>query len=217
MSLKWLSAEEPLVDQLTVKPGETKHVMTAYFQTAELVDHNAMVHLVLSTGHIMRMPLYYHVYEDVVKFLPSIVDFGVVPLNFDAITLPVSLKIRNGGHHKIAQLYLDGVYLPLNDMRLDFQMGEWNTMKIRAKDSTVTTWLNGVEMIQIDDEKIGEGKAVISAGVRDVFASRKQENYISQPNFYLYNNSIRGRFFVLGVSYSFGKGEAMTYSGGRRH
>lgn len=99
VTLKWLSADEPLVDQLTIKPGESKQVMTAHFSTTELVDHNAMVHLVLNTGHIMRMPLYYHVYQDIVKFLPSIVDFGVVPINFDLIRLPVSLKLRNG--HKI--------------------------------------------------------------------------------------------------------------------
>lgn len=55
--------------------------------------------------------------------MPSIVDFGVVPLNFDIITLPVSLKIRNG--HNISKMYLTEVMLPLNDMRLDFVMGDW--------------------------------------------------------------------------------------------
>ena len=78
----------------------------------------------MDTGHIMRLPLYYHVYYDIVKFLPSIVDFGVVPLNFDALTLPVTLKIRNG--HGIRMMYLSEVMLPLNDMRLDFVMGEWD-------------------------------------------------------------------------------------------
>lgn len=67
-------------------------------------------------------------------------------------------------------------------------------------------------------KKFGEGKTVVNFGVRDVFASRIRESYISQPNFYLYNFSNRGRFFVLGLSHSFGKGEAMTYNGGgRRH
>ncbi len=66
-------------------------------------------------------------------------------------------------------------------------------------------------------KKFGEGKAVANFGVRDLFASRIRENYISQPNFYLYSFSNRGRFLVLGFSYSFGKGEAMSYSGGRRH
>ncbi|WCO03403.1 hypothetical protein [Psychroserpens ponticola] len=31
-----------------------------------------------------------------------------------------------------------------------------------------------------------------------------------------YSFDQRGRFITLGISYGFGKGEAMTYSGGRR-
>ncbi|MDX5428475.1 MAG: outer membrane beta-barrel family protein, partial [Bacteroidota bacterium] len=65
-------------------------------------------------------------------------------------------------------------------------------------------------------KKLWKGKAVINLGVRDIFASRIRENIISQPTYYLYDFSQRGRFVTLGVSYSFGKGEAMTYSG-RRH
>ncbi|WP_295126908.1 DUF1080 domain-containing protein [uncultured Chitinophaga sp.] len=35
------------------------------------------------------------------------------------------------------------------------KMGEWNTMKVRVKGNNVTTYLNGQEMITLDDEKIG--------------------------------------------------------------
>ncbi len=35
------------------------------------------------------------------------------------------------------------------------QMGKWNTMKIRVVGNEVTTWLNGVQMIHLKDEKIG--------------------------------------------------------------
>jgi len=65
-------------------------------------------------------------------------------------------------------------------------------------------------------KKLKGGKAVINLGVRDVFASRIQESVIERSNFYLYNYGRRGRFVTLGFSYGFGKGEAMTYSGGRR-
>ena len=65
-------------------------------------------------------------------------------------------------------------------------------------------------------KKIWDGKMVVNASVRDVFASRIRENTINQQTFSLYDFSKRGRFFTLGVSYSFGKGEAMTYSGGKR-
>lgn len=35
------------------------------------------------------------------------------------------------------------------------KMGEWNTMRVRVKGNNVTTWLNGEEMITLDDDKIG--------------------------------------------------------------
>lgn len=47
------------------------------------------------------------------------------------------------------------------------KMGEWNTMKIVAIGPKVTTWLNGVEMITITDEKIGEGKGSIALQIHD--------------------------------------------------
>lgn len=47
------------------------------------------------------------------------------------------------------------------------KMGEWNTMKIRAIGPKVTTWLNGVEMITITDEIIGEGKGSIALQIHD--------------------------------------------------
>ncbi|AXT55153.1 TonB-dependent receptor [Aquimarina sp. AD1] len=65
-------------------------------------------------------------------------------------------------------------------------------------------------------KKILKGKIVANLGVRDVFASRIQENFVNQPTFETYNFGQRGRFFTFGLSYAFGKGEAVTYSGRRR-
>src|SRR5690606_33426052 len=39
---------------------------------------------------------------------------------------------------------------------------EWNHMRIRAVDGEVTTWLNGKQMVQIQDDKIGQGKGFIA-------------------------------------------------------
>jgi len=47
------------------------------------------------------------------------------------------------------------------------KMGEWNTMKIRAIGPKVTTWLNGQQMITINDEKIGAGKGSIALQIHD--------------------------------------------------
>lgn len=47
------------------------------------------------------------------------------------------------------------------------KMGEWNTMKIRVEGPEVTSWLNGVEMIHLEDEKIGEGEGAIALQIHD--------------------------------------------------
>lgn len=65
-------------------------------------------------------------------------------------------------------------------------------------------------------KKLWDGKAILSLSVRDMFASRIRESVMDREDYYLYSFSQRGRFFTMGFSYSFGKGEAMTYSGRRR-
>ncbi|WP_276391533.1 TonB-dependent receptor domain-containing protein [Eudoraea chungangensis] len=65
-------------------------------------------------------------------------------------------------------------------------------------------------------KKFIKGKAVVNLSVRDVFSSRIFETAIAQNNFTSVNYNQRGRFITMGISYGFGKGQAMTYSGGRR-
>ncbi len=48
------------------------------------------------------------------------------------------------------------------------------------------------------------------------FASDMRESIVEQPNFYAYSLGQRGTFYTLVISYGFGKGEAMQYSGRRR-
>src|SRR5690606_12278674 len=45
--------------------------------------------------------------------------------------------------------------------------GEWNTMKIRLSGPTLTSWLNGTEMVTITDQKIGEGEGSIALQIHD--------------------------------------------------
>ena len=66
-------------------------------------------------------------------------------------------------------------------------------------------------------KKIMKGKGVLNFSVRDVFASRVWENETIQEEFYAFSRGQRGRFVTFGFSYGFGKGEAMEYSGQRRH
>lgn len=62
-------------------------------------------------------------------------------------------------------------------------------------------------------KKINKGKLIVSFNVRDVFNSRTYAVVSQQPLFSFESSSKRGRYFVLGVSYSFGKGEAQEFSG----
>lgn len=65
-------------------------------------------------------------------------------------------------------------------------------------------------------KKILKGKVILNLSIRDVFASRINQTTTSQPDFYLFNSRQRGRFVTFGLSYGFGKGEAMEFSGQRR-
>jgi hypothetical protein len=80
--------------------------------------------MVTSRGDVIRIPLYFHIYTDLLKFTPSIVDFGIVPFRFDALRIPVLVSIRNG--FDISMLYLNEVLIPVSDKRLDFIMGKWD-------------------------------------------------------------------------------------------
>ncbi|GAA4319813.1 DUF1080 domain-containing protein [Compostibacter hankyongensis] len=45
--------------------------------------------------------------------------------------------------------------LPDSSKESALKMGEWNKMKVQVKGDEVTTWLNGTQMIQLTDAKIG--------------------------------------------------------------
>ena len=47
------------------------------------------------------------------------------------------------------------------------KMGEWNTMKIKVLGREVTTWVNGVQMIYLNDPAIGEFDGKIALQIHD--------------------------------------------------
>ena len=44
----------------------------------------------------------------------------------------------------------------------NLNFGDWNSMKIMVNGDNVKTWLNGIEMITLNDEIIGQGKGSIA-------------------------------------------------------
>jgi 3-keto-disaccharide hydrolase len=45
--------------------------------------------------------------------------------------------------------------------------GEWNKLKIRVVGDQLTSWLNGIEMVDITDTMIGAGKGFIALQIHD--------------------------------------------------
>ena len=73
-------------------------------------------------------------------------------------------------------LYTGGIYesygrgwliQPDPDRDVALRMGEWNTMRVRVVGDRVTTWLNGVQMIDFVDAKIGAATGSIALQIHD--------------------------------------------------
>jgi hypothetical protein len=73
-------------------------------------------------------------------------------------------------------LYTGGIYesygrgwliQPDPDRDAALRMGEWNTMRVRVVGDRVTTWLNGVQMIDLVDAKIGGATGSIALQIHD--------------------------------------------------
>lgn len=47
------------------------------------------------------------------------------------------------------------------------KVGEWNSMKIRVVGGSITSWLNGTQMIHLEDERIAQGKGAIALQIHD--------------------------------------------------
>jgi hypothetical protein len=74
------------------------------------------------------------------------------------------------------KLYTGGIYesygrgwliKPKEEADKFLKYGSWNKMKIRVVGGTVTTWLNGHEMISLKDEKIAAAKGSIALQIHD--------------------------------------------------
>ena len=46
-------------------------------------------------------------------------------------------------------------------------LNQWNFMKIKVYNNEVTTWINGIKMISINDDKIGKGVGSIALQIHD--------------------------------------------------
>jgi hypothetical protein len=56
---------------------------------------------------------------------------------------------------------------PKAELEKFLKVGEWNKMKVVVKGNNVTTWLNGQQMITLNDEKIGAANGKIALQIHD--------------------------------------------------
>ncbi|PWK19867.1 TonB-dependent receptor domain-containing protein [Xanthomarina spongicola] len=95
----------------------------------------------------------------------------------------------------------------------DFEISE----NYNSKYKTLQQEVSAINFVDLGvRKKIVKGRIILNLSIRDVFATRVDETVTSEPDFYLYNSRQRGRFVNFGISYGFGKGEAMQFSGQRR-
>ena len=73
-------------------------------------------------------------------------------------------EVAPPGHNTggIYESYGRGWLIQPDPAKENLKMGEWNTLRVRVVGDHVTTWLNGTEMIDLKDEKIGEADGSIA-------------------------------------------------------
>ncbi len=80
------------------------------------------------------------------------------------------VEVAPKGHDTggIYESYGRGWLVQIPDEKEDIlKEGEWNTMRIKLQADNITTWLNGEEMVNLNDEKIGRGKGRIALQIHD--------------------------------------------------
>jgi hypothetical protein len=56
---------------------------------------------------------------------------------------------------------------PTAEKEKNLKPGKWNTLKMKVEGDVVTTWLNGKQMVNIKDQKIGAGEGFIALQIHD--------------------------------------------------
>lgn len=80
----------------------------------------------------------------------------------------VEVAPKGHGTGGIYESYGRGWLIQIPKEKEEFlKVGDWNTMRILVQGNKVTTWLNGQEMVNFDDEKIGAGQGRIALQIHD--------------------------------------------------
>lgn len=96
-------------------------------------------------------------------FFRSIIPEGVKVSGWQVEVAPMG-----HGSGGIYESYGRGWIAEINDeQQKALKVGDWNTMRIKVVGDEVTTWLNGVQMVNLKDEKIGKAQGRIALQIHD--------------------------------------------------
>lgn len=80
------------------------------------------------------------------------------------------VEVAPQGHHTggVYESYGRGWLIqPKAEDEQHLKQGEWNEMKIKVVGDELTSWLNGHQMVQLKDQKIGGGRGFIALQIHD--------------------------------------------------
>lgn len=96
-------------------------------------------------------------------FIRSFVEPGAIVNGWQVEVAPAGCD--TGG---VYESYGRGWLVQIEDEKEDIlKEGEWNTLRIKVQGDNVKTWLNGQQMIDLTDEKIGKGNGRIALQIHD--------------------------------------------------
>lgn len=96
-------------------------------------------------------------------FIRSFIEEGVKVNGWQVEVAP-----KGKGTGGIYESYGRGWLIQIPQEKEEFlKVGDWNTMRILVQGDKVTTWLNGEEMVTLQDEKIGAGQGRIALQIHD--------------------------------------------------
>lgn len=78
-------------------------------------------------------------------------------------------EVAPPGHFSggIYESYKRGWLIKPDPAKDNVKMGAWNTMKIKVDGNQVTTWVNGVQMVHLEDPVFGESDGKIALQIHD--------------------------------------------------
>jgi hypothetical protein len=82
--------------------------------------------------------------------------------------LDLKFKLEANGNSGVYESYGRGWLIqPAPEGEKMLRASDWNHLKIQVINDEVTTWLNGQQIVNLKDEKIGQGKGFIALQIHD--------------------------------------------------